>query len=170
MDIYLIGKYLHIVLAIAWLGGAFGMVLLGTLAARANDSARLGHVIGMIETLAPRVFIPSTVLILVIGLYLTWANWAFSEAWIVFGLVGIFITGFIGARILTPMTEEANAMDPGPEKDALMRKMLRSARGDMIMLAVIVWAMVSKPQWSDVTEVAAMAVIIVASLVIFVRR
>ena len=40
MDLYSIGKFLHIAVAIAWLGGGFGMVLLGHLAVKAGDGER----------------------------------------------------------------------------------------------------------------------------------
>ena len=170
MDTYSILKFLHIAVAIAWLGGAFSVILLGSLAAKSNDSERLIWAVRMTETLAKKIFMPSSLIILVLGAIMVWMDWSFAEAWVVFGILGVIMTGGIGGAILTPMVVKINESDPGPERDALAEKLLRTARADLIMLFVIVWAMVSRPQWSDVYELIGMVAVIVVGGALFLRK
>lgn len=170
MTLYEIAKFLHLILAIAWLGGGFSMVLLGTIAARRGAQADLTRIGRNTETLAKRVFMPSTGAILVLGVYMVWDDWSFAEAWVVIGLIGIVLTGAIGGMVLTPLAKRLGEMDVGPDSAAVAEKLLRNARADLVMLAVIVWAMVSKPAWTDGVEIAAMVAVIVLGGVLFLRR
>ena len=89
MTLYDLAKYLHIILSIAWLGGGFSVVLLGTIAAGRGEQANLTQIGRNTETLAKRVFVPSTAAILILGIYMVWVEWSFAEAWVIIGLVGI---------------------------------------------------------------------------------
>ena len=169
MDSYTMGKYLHVIVAIAWLGGAFGVVLLGHLAARAGDGERLIWVARMTETLAKLIFMPASLVMLLLGLWLTWLDWSFAEAWIVFGILGVVMTGAIGGRFLTPMVKQLATLEAGAQRDAVAVKFFNTAKADLIMLFTIVWAMVSKPQWADVWEILAMVLVIAAGAVFYLR-
>ena len=169
MDIYTIGKFLHVAVAIAWLGGGLSLVLLGSLALRDGDGERMLWIARLGETLAQRVFIPSTLVILLLGLILTWLDWSFLDAWIVIGILGVVMTGAIGDMILTPLMRRITSA-PAAERDAAARKFVNSAKADLIMLFTIVWAMVSKPAWSDTWELLAMVGIIALGAGIFLRR
>lgn len=154
MDIYTALKFLHVAFAIAWLGGGLTMVLLGILAERARDEARLMTVVDQVVTVAHRVFIPSTGLVLVFGLLMVWtAGYSWADAWIVLGLLGILVTGGLGARVLTPLAERVKALSTtpgkGPEAYVAARRLLAIAKFDMMMLFTIVLLMVAKPGWSD---------------------
>lgn len=170
MTLYEFAKYLHILLSIAWLGGAFGMILLATLAAKRGDQTDLVAIARNTETLAKRVFVPSTVLILLLGLYMVWAEGSFLDAWVIIGLAGILMTGAIGGLFLTPLAAQVASMEPGADSAGVAEKLPRSARADLVMLAAIVWAIVSKPAWVDGLEIAAMITVIVIGGVLFLRK
>ena len=170
MDLYDIGKYLHILVAILWLGGAFAVIMLGQMAINAKDSERLIFIAKLTETLAQRIFMPSSLVIFILGAILVWMQWSFAEAWVVFGIAGVVMTGALGGMVLTPLVKQLAALEAGPEADAITKKLFSSAKGDLIMLFTIVWAMVSKPQWSDTLEIGVMVAIIVLAVVAFVRR
>lgn len=170
MDLYTLIKFLHIGVAVAWLGGAFSVILLGTIAARQNNGAMLMSIVSHTEILAKRIFMPSSLVILALGIYLVWSDWRFTEAWIVFGIAGVVMTGAIGGAVLTPMVVKINAMSAGPDRDALAQKLLRSARADLVMLFAIVWVMVSKPAWSDALELMLVVAVIVAGGLLFLRK
>ncbi len=170
MSLYEIAKYLHIVLAIIWLGGGFSVVFLGTVAASRGDNANLTQIGRNTEILAKRIFVPSTGAILILGIYMVWAEWAFVEAWVVIGIIGILLTGAMGGLVLTPLAQRLGELEVGPESAAVAEKLLRNARADLVMLAVIVWAMVSKPAWVDWVEILAMLAVVVVAAVLFLRR
>ena len=170
MDLYTVAKFLHIALAVAWLGSAFGLTLLAAVAVRRDDGDAITSVAKNAEVLAKLVFIPSSLLILALGVYMVWVQWGFTEAWIVVGIAGVVMTFSIGAGILSPMINKLAEIEPGPEKQALTVRLLRSARADLIMLFVILWDMVSKPAWSDATELLIMLAIVALGAALFLRR
>lgn len=170
MSLYEVAKFLHVILAIAWLGGGFSMVLLGIQASKRGEAARLTEIGRLLDTLANRVFVPSSVAILVLGIYMVWAQWSFVEAWVVIGIIGIVLTGGTGGMVLTPLSKRLGELEVGAEAAEVAEKLLRIARADLIMLAVIVWDMVSRPAWSDVVEIAVMVAVVVLGWVLSLRR
>lgn len=170
MDIYTLLVFLHIAVAIVWVGGAFGVVLLGSIAIRRKNSDDLMAIARMTESLAKMIFMPASLIILVLGVIMVSQNWSFADAWVVFGIAGVVMTGYIGGRILTPLTKQLAASEDPAERDSLAAKLFTSARADVTMLFVIIWAMVSKPAWSDWIELALMAAIIIGGAVLFIRR
>ena len=174
MDTYTALKFLHVAFAIAWLGGGLTMVLLGILAERARDEARLMTVVDQVVTVAHRVFIPSTGLVLVFGLLMVWTGGlAWGEAWVVLGLLGILVTGGLGARVLTPLAETTARLsaEPGrqPEANAAARRLLAVAKFDMAMLFSIVLLMVAKPSWSDWPLLLVVAAVLALAGLAFLR-
>lgn len=170
MSLYEVAKYLHVILAIAWLGGGFSMVLLGSLASKGGEAAKLTQIGRWTETLANKVFVPSSVAILILGVYMVWAQWSFLEAWVVIGLIGILLTGAMGGLVLTPLAKRLGELEVGAESAEVAEKLLRNARADLVMLAVIVWDMVSRPAWSDWFELLVMLAVVVLGWVLFLRR
>lgn len=163
MDLYDIIKFLHVAASILWLGGAFSLVLLGILADRAGDAARLRSTMQQVGIVAPRVFVPGTVAVLVLGLLLVWTGGLAWEAWNLLALLGILVTGGLGAFVLSPLAEKANRhFAEGREGEGVRdsRRCLALARLDLAMLFAIVFLMVVKPGWTDwpALLVAALAV------------
>jgi hypothetical protein len=78
---------------------------------------------------------------------------AWGEAWVVLGLLGILVTGGLGARVLTPLAEQVKALyaTPGKQPEAFIaaRRLLAVAKFDMVMLFSIVLLLVAKPGWND---------------------
>jgi uncharacterized membrane protein len=174
MDTYTALKFLHIAFATAWLGGGLALVLLGMLAERARDEARLMTVVDQVVAVAHRVFIPSTGFVLLFGVLMVWtAGYSWGDAWIVLGLLGILVTGGLGARVLTPLAEQATtfAATPGkqPEAFAAARRLLAIAKFDMVMLFSIVLLMVAKPGWSNWPLLLVVAALLALAGLAFLR-
>jgi uncharacterized membrane protein len=174
MDVYTVFKFFHIAVAIAWLGGALAMVLLGILAERAHDDGRLLTVIDQIVLIAHRIFVPGTGLVLLFGLLMVWtAGYAWGEAWIVLGFVGILVTGGLGARVLTPLAEQVTAISATPsqrpEALAAAHRLLAIAKFDLVMLFTIVLLMVVKPGWSDWPVLLVVAAVLALAGLVFLR-
>jgi uncharacterized membrane protein len=167
MDWYLIVKFLHVACAVAWLGGGLALVILGVLADRARNDAALMAVIGGVVRIAPIVFIPGSVLVLLFGLAMVWlGGWAW-EAWLVFGLAGIAVTGAVGTLVLGPLAEKSAKLNAeGRQAEALTagRRLLKYAKADYVIQFAIVFAMVVKPGWSDLGILLGMAGVVALGL------
>lgn len=168
MDWYTLAKFLHVSLAVVWLGGGFILVLLGILAARANNRADLFSAIRMVTIIAPKVFIPGSLAVLVLGLVMVWlGGWAW-EAWLVIGLAGFVLAAGIGVVKLGPASDETARLvaDGKPaEAEAMARKMLRFAKIEYVIQAAIIFAMVAKPSWGEISTLASMAAVGALALV-----
>jgi uncharacterized membrane protein len=150
------------------------MVLLGMMAERSRDEARLFSVVSQVVLAAHRVFIPGTVLVLVFGVLMVWTGGlAWSDAWISLALVGIVVTGGLGARVLTPMAERIATLSKDPSKQpeayATARRLIAVAKFDMVMLFSIVLLMVAKPGWSDWPILLVVAAALALAAVAFLR-
>jgi len=165
---YEVVKFLHVFIAIIWIGGAFGAIFVGTLAHRRSDTAAVLSTVRNISIMAKFIFMPASVVLLVLGAILVWEAWSFFDAWVVIGIIGVVLTGLIGALILTPMVEQVTAATDDAVAAPIAARLLQAARADQVLLAVVVWDMVSKPNWSDFVEIAVMAIIVaVAAAPIF---
>lgn len=170
MDLYFLAKFLHIVVAILWLGAAAGMVISGGRAIRAGNSADVMVIVRHTKFLAETIFLPGSVAMLALGLYMTWTTWSFGDAWVVIGILGVVATGAIGGGILTPLLKKIEAVGPGEQAEAMGRDLLRKARADIVLLFVIVWDMVAKPSWSDWLEILVMAAVVALGGLLFLRK
>ena len=88
-----------------WIGSLAGLVILSIRADQARDNAEFGRVIEYVLYFAPRVFTPASLLVLALGIIMSFMVWGFHSLWIVLGLVGFaatFVTGFFVLRPDTP--------------------------------------------------------------------
>lgn len=173
MDWYLLLKFLHVSAAIIWIGAGVGLVILGIAADRANDEAEYGRIIKQVVFMAPRVFIPSSLAVLVLGAIAAWMSWSFADLWIDIGLVGFAITFCTGNFLLKPRADKVTAILANgpitPQGIAVGRELLGIAKFDYVMLFVVVADMVFKPVGGgDWLVLLLMAIALVAAAVAFV--
>lgn len=173
MDLYLLVKFLHVAAAIIWIGAGVGLVILGIAAERSRDEVEYGRIIKQVVFMAPRVFIPSSVAALVLGIIAAWMSWGFTYLWIDIGLVGFAITFCTGNFLLKPRADKVTeilAKGPlTPQALAIGRELLGLAKFDYVMLFVVVADMVFKPMGGgDWLVLVLMAAALVAAAVAFV--
>jgi uncharacterized membrane protein len=170
MDTYLIAKFMHIACAVIWLGGGFALVVLGLIADRARSTADFLAVMRMVTQLAPRLFIPGSLLVLLFGLIMVWLGQLAFDAWIVIGLAGIAATAAIGTFILGPMAGRVVALSGNPathgEAVRVGRRMLTFAKVDYVLQFAIVFVMVLKPVWSDLAILAGLGTVVALAVAI----
>ncbi len=149
MTSYEVWLFLHVSAAVVWLGGAVMGQVFGVLTKRAAspvESAAYGRNMAWAAT---RVFLPSSVLVILTGAALTEdGNWDWSEPFVLVGLLGgiaiaaaafFYLTprmGAVGARIASEGPTPANLAD--------MNRLVWFARGLVLALFVIVLMMVAK--------------------------
>ncbi|HEU0245927.1 MAG TPA: DUF2269 family protein, partial [Gaiellaceae bacterium] len=80
--------FLHVVGAIAWVGGAGAIQVFGVLTKRAADPAKTAFLVGNVAWTVLWVFLPASVLVFVAGVGLTETGpWGWDEPFVVIGVV-----------------------------------------------------------------------------------
>jgi uncharacterized membrane protein len=163
---------LHIVVVIIWLGAGVTMDLLFLRAERTRDPAELGKTGEQQEWLVPRVFIPSGLLTLVLGVLLTWDGpWSFGDVWIVIGLAGWIASFGVGFLFIRPQGEKMKEIvaQYGPTSVEAQRQARRLgvvSRVQLLALFLVVVDMVLKPTSDDPWTLVVLAAILVAAAVV----
>lgn len=175
MSYYEILLFLHLLTAIVWLGGGFMLQVLVIRAERAGDGLLLKKIAENAGWLAQRVFIPSSLAVLVLGILLTIEGpWGFGDLWIVLGLVGYaasFLTGILflepeGKRIDAAMTAH------GPESQQAahhVRRINVVQRMEMVILFLVVAVMALKPSGDDTGTLLLGAAIVLVTVAVGAR-
>ncbi|MDQ3962950.1 MAG: DUF2269 family protein [Actinomycetota bacterium] len=151
MSLYEILLFVHVLAVAIWVGGATMFHVLIERAAAADDPVRIKGLMGEAEHLAKTYFIPSTIIVLVMGIWLVLeGSWGFDEPFVLGGIVGIVITIAVGAGVLGPTSmriaariTEVGGLDQGIRDQ--MAKLKNISRADLLLLAVIVFLMTTKP-------------------------
>src|SRR5215208_1951010 len=145
---------LHVTAVIVWLGAGTTMDLLFLRAERLREPLELKRAGDMMEWLVPRVFIPSAISTLVLGVFAGWDGpWSFGDLWILIGLVGWAANFFTGLLFIKPQAEK-------------MPKILAVvSRIQLLALFLVVADMVIKPTGDDEGVLIVGAAILVAAIV-----
>jgi uncharacterized membrane protein len=141
----------HIVTAVAWVGGGVMLTILAALAVRSSLPGRKAEFAHEAAFVGERIFAPLSVLLIIFG---AWAvhegHWKYSTAWVTIGIVGWIVSFLIGIGFLAPQSKKiARAIDAeGPDSKTvsdLITRILLVARVDSAILVLIVADMVLKP-------------------------
>ena len=172
MDFSSLLKFAHIFAAVLWVGGGFTMILASmVLAGRASAETQLA-VVRATTLLAPRLFIPTSVVTLASGVALLFlAGWGW-QPFTVLGLAGVLFTATFGALVLGPSCERALKLaDTHGAETAIpsLRRVQRLAIMDYAVQFAIVFLMVVKPSWSDFAVFGGIGAIIVLAALAALR-
>jgi uncharacterized membrane protein len=172
MDLAITLKFAHVLAAILWVGGGFAVIIAGILlAGRSTADAQLA-VVRAVTILAPRLFVPASILTLATGVALLFvAGWGW-QPFTVLGLAGVLFTASFGALVLGPSCEKAlKTADAWGAVSALpiLRRTQRLAMLDYAVQFAIVFLMVVKPSWSDFAVFGGIASIIVLAALAALR-
>jgi uncharacterized membrane protein len=151
VDAYTGLKFVHVLAAIIWVGGAVSANILGTRISRTNDGDRLAVFGRDTEWLGTHVYLPASLTVLVFGILTALkGHYSFSQAWLIIGIVGIVLTSITGSAFLGPELKRIAALietngtnDPGVI--ARTKRLIVVGRIDLVVLLIVVFAMVTKP-------------------------
>ena len=152
MNWYEIYKLIHIYSVIAWFGGGLMLHLL-FVRSRSSKDARLMARLAQIAVVLGRGFSgPMSLITLVSGIAMVaiTPGLGFADLWILMGFGGIIISSGLAMSILGPASRalaelvQARGTIDTDVKNAARRGIV-AQRIDLIVLAVVVWAMVTKP-------------------------
>jgi uncharacterized membrane protein len=145
-------KFVHIVAAITWVGGAIFFQLNSTRLRHANDPARLAAFAKDIEFWGARLFSVASATVLIVGVIMVIYSpaWSFSDTWIWLALVGFGVTFLTGLLVLGPTSGKLGRMidarpPDDPELQAGIKRIFAISRVDLVVILLVVADMVFKP-------------------------
>jgi uncharacterized membrane protein len=144
-------KFVHVLAAVVWVGGACVVQVYALLALRTNDPSRVAAFAGDTEFVGTRIFIPASLILLVSGLFTVHeGGWTYSQGWIQFGLAIIVLSIIVGAGYLGPESgriaraTEAHGV-ASAEVQARIRRIFLVSRIELVLLLCVIFDMVVKP-------------------------
>jgi uncharacterized membrane protein len=166
--------FVHVSVAVIWVGGALMMQFFAIRASMSGDPTRtatLGEDIGWI---AQRVFTPASLLAFLSGVLLVVDSdfYGFGDDWIVIALVLYATTFLAGLLFMGPESERVGKLtaEGSPEAGPRMLRLLLLSRFDLVLLFLVIYDMTVKPAFGDTSSILwGLAGAAVASLLIFWR-
>jgi len=143
-------KYVHILCAVVWVGGAFYAQLLAIRVSRSPDPGDLPKLAHHLEYLATRVFIPASIILFAAGVFMTTQRWAFQQTWISIAIVLWLVSALTGAIYLGPRVKRIGDLfdSEGPASvagNALLARVFLISRLELVSFLIIIALMVAKP-------------------------
>jgi uncharacterized membrane protein len=146
-------KFVHVLSAVVWVGGA---CTLQTFAIRINatgDGARMATFAKDAEFVGNRIFLPSSIILLVSGAFTIHESsgiWSYDQTWVQVGLAMILVSVAIGAGFLGPEAGRiARAIEQGgvdsPEAKRRINRLFLVSRFELVLLLLVIFDMVVKP-------------------------
>jgi uncharacterized membrane protein len=170
MDLYTVFKFLHVLTALAWVGGGLTLLVASTLAERAEGETALFKMLDIMNLLGKTWFVPTSFLTVVFGAITATFGGMWGQFWVVLGLAAFASTFFTGLLVIEPTGRKLASLVAAGQTDAALaagKKLMRVARFDYTVMLVIIIDMVFKPQWTDFVLIAIMALIIAAGAIAF---
>jgi uncharacterized membrane protein len=170
MDFYTLFKFLHVLSAIAWVGGGLTLLVSSIVTMRSQGDEAVLKSLDTLNGLGKVWFIPASLLTVIFGAVATTFGGLWGDMWVVLGLLGFANTFLTGLLFIEPKGKQVAALiEAGniPGAIAEGRKLMSVAKFDYTVMLVIVADMVLKPVWTDFAVIAVFAVVLVAGFVAF---
>ncbi|MDQ4146052.1 MAG: DUF2269 domain-containing protein [Actinomycetota bacterium] len=152
MDLYELLKTFHVIAAVVWVGGATTIQIMAIRATSSKDPSKITSLAGDAEWIGQRVFLPSSLLLLALGIAMVVKEeaWAFGDTWIVIGLGGILSSALVGSLFLGPESGRIGRLIEAegpetPEVQSRLRRIFVISRIELVVLLIVVADMVVKP-------------------------
>ena len=148
---YNVLKTIHILAVVIWVGGGVTLNILGTRLLRTQDGPRMLAFAGDAEWVGQRVYMPSSIVVLVAGvLAVIEGPWGFGDAWVGIGLAGVLITALTGSLFFGPELGRISHIGQSrgvedPEVQRRINRLVPLLRIDLVILLLIIVDMVIKP-------------------------
>lgn len=148
---YLLLKFLHILGAIAWIGGLLMLLVLNARMGREGEATVVAALGRQSEYLGRSVLGPAMLLTLLAGFGTAGvARFPFSSLWIVWGIIGFVASIVVGVLLVQRAAGELEsaAREAGPADPRLTRlrgRLIGLNAVNLLLLVSVVAAMVFKP-------------------------
>jgi uncharacterized membrane protein len=151
MSSYELLLFVHVLAAVVWVGGALSLQVLAIRAERSADGGRVANFATEAEWVGSRVFLPSSIVLLLAGIGLTLeGDWGFTTPWVLLGLIAYGLSALTGSLFLGPESGRIGKMiaDVGPQDPDVLARIKRIflvSRIELVVLLFIVFDMTVKP-------------------------
>jgi uncharacterized membrane protein len=148
---YPIFKWIHVTLAVFWVGGGLTLTVLALRAERSPHPREIATIAGQAAFIGEKFFAPAGLLVLLAGIGMVQSgDIGWGHFWVIAGLIGYAATFVTGVGVLSPLAKKIEAASAAqgpehPETQALIRRILLIVRVDMAVLLLVVADMVTKP-------------------------
>ena len=152
IDVYTVFKFLHVLSAIAWVGGGVTLLANSLFTIADKGETEVLHTLQIMDGLAKRWFIPTSMLTLVFGAIATTFGGLWTEPWVLLGLAGFAATFVTGMTVFEPLGKRIAQLVAANQHEAALvkgRTLLRIAKFDYTVMLVVIADMVFKPYWTD---------------------
>jgi len=152
MSLYEVLKFLHIICAIIWVGGAVITQVDAARVIATDDGDKMADFAGQAQWISTRVFMPASGVLVLLGVWMVFiaSAWSFGQTWVLLALAAFAYSFISGAAFLGPesgrikkLTAEKGPSDP--EVKARIARILKFSRIELVVLILIVLDMVVKP-------------------------
>jgi uncharacterized membrane protein len=140
----------HILAAVLWVGGALAVQVFAMRARAANSGQRLADFAGDAEWLGMRIFMPTSLVLIVFGFLLIHQQHYSYQFWVVFPIVVWALSFLTGAGYLGPESGRLNTLInregvEHPEVVARINRIFLVSRVEFVLLVLVVLDMALKP-------------------------
>jgi len=165
--------FVHVAMAVIWVGGGLMMQFFGIRAAMSGDPARLATLGQDIEWIANRVFIPASLLAFLSGVLLVIDSdfYGFGDDWIVIGLLLYATTFLAGMLFLGPESGRIGELmaQGSPEAGPRTLRLIMLGRLDLVVLFFLIYDMTVKPEFVDEALIIGLLGAGIAAALVYVR-
>ncbi|MGH3078574.1 MAG: DUF2269 family protein [Gaiellaceae bacterium] len=149
--------FLHVWVAVIWVGGGLMMHFFGIRTVMSGDPSRMAVLGQDIEWISKRVFIPFSLLAFASGVLLVVDSdfYGFGDDWIVIALVLYATTFLAGLLFMGPESGRVGKLtaEGSPEAGPRMLRLLLLSRLDLVLLFLILYDMAVKPSFDDASPI-----------------
>jgi uncharacterized membrane protein len=144
-------KFVHVLMAVFWVGSGATLQILAYKIQREQDQAHLMQLGRDSAWLGQHVLAPASLVLLVAGILMVIDGFPeFQDLWVVLGIVGFLTTLLTGLLYLGPRSEKLAALAEergvdAPDVRHALDRLLFVARIDLLVLVLVILDMVVKP-------------------------
>jgi len=146
-------KFVHVLSAVVWVGGACTLQAFAIRISASGDGLRMAAFAKDAEYVGNRIFLPSSIILLVSGIFTIRQSsgaWSYDQTWVQIGLAMIVVSIAIGAGFIGPEAGRvARAIERhGPASDEAKYRINRIflvSRFELLLLLLVIFDMVTKP-------------------------
>ena len=156
--------FVHVSMAVVWVGGGAMIQFFALRVLKATDPMRMAEFGQDVEWMSTRVFIPASALAVVSGVWMVIDSdfLTFGDDWILIGIILFAVTFLAGSLFFGPESGRLSklAETEGPTSPAVqhrMQRLIALSRADLMVLFLLIFDMATKPEWGDLSLWVAIA-------------
>jgi uncharacterized membrane protein len=135
----------HVLAAAIWVGGGVVMHIIGRRALASGDGQKIHDTSKEINTIAPRLYAPLSLILLIAGIFLVnEAGYEFSQLWVILGLVAWLFSFVVGIAYYGPQDKKLQAIvaEKGPTDPGVAGNIRMALNVNAVELAVLLLVIV----------------------------